>query len=284
MGPAATVNGWPSAHTECKAGESVVVILTGFATLYLGAINVLIPMIAHAMASNPSTRQDAYTLVDLELGAGNTNTLFVLVPLMVWMWRAAKNTEAFPTPDGGLKPTWAIWGWIVPVLNVSYPLRMMLQLVKEEREGDGWANLARLWWLAFVSSIAITLGEAFGLLGGSRPGNLSGTAQEHLAFFGARSITGRHHRSPHSHRRGDPQRARARHQQGTNRTHQGPHRPRWRHDDHTFPGHARAATGGGRRLTSQAESRMTSSVGRIDATAGLLRRRSGRAAAGPSPR
>jgi hypothetical protein len=168
----------------------VVVILTGLATLYLGAINVLTPMIAHAMAADPSTRQDAYTLADLELGAGNTNTLFVLVPLMVWMWRATKNTEAFPQPDGGLKAAWAIWGWIVPVLNLSYPLRMMRQLAREEREGDGWGTIARLWWLAFASSTAITLGEAFGLIGGSRPDNLSAPAEQHLAFFTSRSITG----------------------------------------------------------------------------------------------
>lgn len=179
---------WVANPTYPLWGWAVAVtVLTGLATLFLGAANALVPMIARSMVDDPGQLKAAHTAVLLET-ASAPNTLWVLVALMVWMWRAMKNTAAFPMPEGGLKAHWAIWGWLIPVVCVYTPPRMMQQLVREEREGSGWSNIARLWWLSFCVAVAVNLAEMVGFFG--RPPAASAPSEEHLAFFDTRIISG----------------------------------------------------------------------------------------------
>jgi len=83
---------------------------------------------------------------------------FVLV--LVWMWRSAKNLEAFPRQSGDLSAGWAIGGWFIPIGNLFLPYRILSQIVREELLRR-WAGIVGLWGACWVLSIVGSVAAAF---------------------------------------------------------------------------------------------------------------------------
>ena len=90
-----------------------------------------------------------------------------------WMWRAAKNNEAFGRP-GALSPGWAIGAWFIPFGSLVIPAIQLQQLwrgadASVPRGDPAWRRSPHsaqlwVWWVSYVLGQGLTVG-GFTLLG-----------------------------------------------------------------------------------------------------------------------
>ncbi|MFD9212224.1 DUF4328 domain-containing protein [Streptomyces sp. NPDC059544] len=86
------------------------------------------------------------------------------VVFILWFRRARINAEVF-APDGhGLVRGWAVWGWIVPVVNLWIPRRVALDIWSASIPGAhlGAAprqsnRLVNAWWTVWIGGYVPTL-------------------------------------------------------------------------------------------------------------------------------
>ncbi|MCP3909817.1 MAG: DUF4328 domain-containing protein [Actinomycetia bacterium] len=91
---------------------------------------------------------DAYDSIwHLQLG------MLVLVgaATTAWLYRLASNTAGLRLSYLTYPPAWAIWGWVVPVLNLARPLQMVRQTWEAstspvERPVPKAPQLINIWW------------------------------------------------------------------------------------------------------------------------------------------
>jgi hypothetical protein len=70
------------------------------------------------------------------------------VLVIIWMWRARKNLDAFPGAVTVLGAGWAIGAWFTPLVNFAYPVRIMRDLVRGSvwRGRDAMLAVSAVWW------------------------------------------------------------------------------------------------------------------------------------------
>lgn len=105
---------------------------------------------------------------------------------LAWVHRAYRNLEILGVPDLGYSPRWAVGAFIVPILNLVHPLRVLRELWKgSDAGGPGEARPYEratpawllAWWLAFLTSVAADPGM-LRLFAGAGPAlHLGGGAQ-----------------------------------------------------------------------------------------------------------
>jgi Domain of unknown function (DUF4328) len=81
--------------------------------------------------------------------------LAAVVLVIVWLWRAMRNTEAFPGGGDGIGADWAVGVWFVPGVNLVLPLRILRQVTREELTGRWVAPAVWLWWISYVATSAV---------------------------------------------------------------------------------------------------------------------------------
>ncbi|MET7690164.1 DUF4328 domain-containing protein [Streptomyces sp. NPDC005483] len=93
-------------------------------------------------------------------GAAQALMLFVCaVVFVVWLWRVRRNAEVF-APDGHRKARpWVIAGWVVPIVSLWYPRRVVVDIwdassTGEKSEGHALINA---WWTLWL--ISNTVGQ-----------------------------------------------------------------------------------------------------------------------------
>ncbi|MDI1460442.1 DUF4328 domain-containing protein [Catellatospora sp. KI3] len=72
------------------------------------------------------------------------------VLVIVWLWRARKNLDAFPGASADLGAGWAIGGWFTPIANFVIPCRLMLQVARESVHRRWVGPVVAVWWAAFL--------------------------------------------------------------------------------------------------------------------------------------
>ncbi|MFG3600712.1 DUF4328 domain-containing protein [Micromonospora chersina] len=77
--------------------------------------------------------------------------LATAVLVMVWMFRARKNTDAFPGGRKVLAAHWAITGWWVPVASLAVPCLVMVGIVRDTLDRVWLRVLVGVWWLAWLA-------------------------------------------------------------------------------------------------------------------------------------
>lgn len=70
--------------------------------------------------------------------------------VMIWMFRARKNTDAFPGPPSQLAAHWAITGWWVPVASLAVPCVVMMRIVRDSLGRVRLRALVAIWWGAWL--------------------------------------------------------------------------------------------------------------------------------------
>jgi len=75
---------------------------------------------------------------------------------MVWMYQAATVGKRLGMPMT-LEPFWAIIGWLVPVVNLWFPHRLIVGTLPV---GHQARRHARRWWVLFIAGSVL-----FGVLG-----------------------------------------------------------------------------------------------------------------------
>jgi hypothetical protein len=89
-------------------------------------------------------------------------SLVLLVLVIIWTWRTAKNVEALGRPNPRFSPGWGIAGWLIPLANVVIPVLMLQDFWRASdttspRGDPGWrrvrgSGLVGWFWVAFVIS------------------------------------------------------------------------------------------------------------------------------------
>ena len=110
---------------------------------------------------------DADNLVGVAAGLMLLCSVVVLVLLVVWMWRVAKNAELAGRVRPRFGPGWTIGGWLIPVANLVIPVLVMQDLWRASDpsipEGDpSWRRAAGSalvgWWWATHLLAAVRFG------------------------------------------------------------------------------------------------------------------------------
>ncbi|MBM0227162.1 MULTISPECIES: DUF4328 domain-containing protein [Micromonospora] len=132
------------------------------AAVGVGLTTLLYTLVALAPAVNALLSRQAGTAGDPGAGRGATvaegllslSYLVVLLTtaalVMIWMFRARKNTDAFPGVRSSLAPHWAITGWWVPVASLGVPCAVMVGIVRESLGRGRLRALVALWWVAWL--------------------------------------------------------------------------------------------------------------------------------------
>ncbi len=103
----------------------------------------------------------------MELGSMVTTGILFLT----WMRRAYNNLPAFGMRDPAYSPGWAVWGFLIPFLNIIRPYQVMKELWRasdpDVRPGPGWVTarvspLVGWWWgmyltMNFVASLGVRI-------------------------------------------------------------------------------------------------------------------------------
>jgi len=83
--------------------------------------------------------------------------LAAVILVVVWLWRAMRNTEAFPGGGDGIGADWAVGMWFIPGVNVVLPLRLLRQVTREELTGRWTIPAVWLWWISYLATVVVTL-------------------------------------------------------------------------------------------------------------------------------
>ncbi|MEV0212817.1 DUF4328 domain-containing protein [Micromonospora sp. NPDC050695] len=72
------------------------------------------------------------------------------VLVIIWTWRARKNTDAFPGALPTLGAGWAIAGWLVPFANLAVPARVVANVARDSLWRRFTPALVAVWWSAWL--------------------------------------------------------------------------------------------------------------------------------------
>ncbi|MFI7071344.1 DUF4328 domain-containing protein [Micromonospora sediminicola] len=135
-------------------GTAAAVAVGAATVLYLPG--ALFPLVGARMARTAAEQGDR----DLLLGAAVAELLLGLpyllalltaaVLVIIWTWRARKNTDAFAGALPSLGPGWAIAGWLVPFANFVVPARVVANIARDSLLRRTTPALVGVWWAAWL--------------------------------------------------------------------------------------------------------------------------------------
>jgi hypothetical protein len=90
------------------------------------------------------------TITNLASRAGEVIFVIAAVLVIIWLYRARRNLDAFGLP-ATMRAGWAIGGWFVPFVNLVVPVRVMLDVGRKSAIRRAGA-LTGIWWAAWLGS------------------------------------------------------------------------------------------------------------------------------------
>ncbi|MET7945762.1 DUF4328 domain-containing protein [Micromonospora sp. NPDC005324] len=76
--------------------------------------------------------------------------LAAAVLVIIWTWRARRNTDAFPGAEPAFRPGWAIAGWLVPFANFVVPARVVAGVARDSLWRRATPALVSVWWCSWL--------------------------------------------------------------------------------------------------------------------------------------
>lgn len=90
-------------------------------------------------------------LVELIIPVLHVGTVIVAgVLVIIWLYRARTNLEAFPGASPTLSGGWAIAGWFVPFANLVIPCRVMVSIARDSVRRSRTPWLVGIWWPSWL--------------------------------------------------------------------------------------------------------------------------------------
>ncbi|NEA99792.1 DUF4328 domain-containing protein [Streptomyces sp. SID13726] len=108
-------------------------------------------------ADYASDRGDlAHTLLSVAGGAQGFALIVCGVVYLVWFWRVRVNSEVFNPVGHRMRRGWTLGGWVVPIVNLWYPRRIMVDIWDASSAGNRPEGRALLnaWWALWLVSTA----------------------------------------------------------------------------------------------------------------------------------
>jgi Domain of unknown function (DUF4328) len=148
----------PHTRTYGVKGMGIATVLVLGAAIAGNVVVTLWPLAAQRLAERALAEDSVDLLNQAQLSEGLMTIPYVgvviaaAVMVIIWLWRARKNLDAFPEADPSMRAGWAIGGWFVPLANLVIPGRMMASVVRESLPGAGGAvAMVWMWWLGWIA-------------------------------------------------------------------------------------------------------------------------------------
>ncbi|WP_155374244.1 DUF4328 domain-containing protein [Catellatospora vulcania] len=180
---------WPDAKLYAVRGIGVAACLGVAVSVLVTVLSALSSLLVRDRVRAAVDAGDATLLAGaerIELIALSVDVAVLIaagVFVIIWLWRARRNLDAFPGAEADHGPGWAIGGWFVPFANFFIPYRMVYQVSTQSVHRNWVKAVAGAWWAGWLGSYC--LGRVFGALEPSA----NATADELLQYFD-RAATG----------------------------------------------------------------------------------------------
>jgi hypothetical protein len=151
----------------------LIAVAAAFALVaFLLRISALGDVIDDGLSVDTARRaRDADDLVSAATGIVALLSFTILVLVIIWTYRAAKNNEALGRQYPRLKPGWAIAGWLIPLANAVIPLLVLQDLWRGSdpttrrdsaswRANEGSALIGWYWAFLLISVVRGGLGRS----------------------------------------------------------------------------------------------------------------------------
>ncbi|MEU9174765.1 DUF4328 domain-containing protein [Streptomyces sp. NPDC048420] len=105
-------------------------------------------------------RSDLADVLTDVAGVAQGLMLFVCaVVFVIWLWRVRRNAEVFALEGHRKARAWVIAGWVVPIANLWYPRRVVVDIWDASSTGEKPAGhaLINAWWTLWL--ISNTVGQ-----------------------------------------------------------------------------------------------------------------------------
>jgi hypothetical protein len=184
---------YPYARTYSVKGVGIATVVLLAAAAASSIAMALSPLAARALARRALANDD----VDLLNQAQLIESPFALaylgafivtaVLVIIWLYRARKNLDAFPEASPSMGAGWAIGGWFIPFANLVIPGRVMASVVRDSLPG-GRVGLVWTWWITWIVGNglegALTASDQAEF--NSLPSEISGPEdyQDYIDYFG----------------------------------------------------------------------------------------------------
>ncbi len=147
----------PQARMYRMRGMGVATVIMLVVAILTEMMADMSPFAARSMAQRALENDDLdllnqARLIDGLIAMPSLGALIVAgVLVIIWLYRARKNLDAFPEATGWMRPGWAIGGWLIPFANLVIPGRMMASVVRESMPASGgMIALVWLWWFGWI--------------------------------------------------------------------------------------------------------------------------------------
>ncbi|GLZ57500.1 hypothetical protein Misp05_10760 [Micromonospora sp. NBRC 107095] len=153
LGQPAVTPGLPTYRVR-GIGLAAIVAVGATAVLYLAVVLsslIGMAMARRAMASeNPDLLRLAAIIVAVIALIMTVVHLTAAVLVIIWTWRARKNTDAFPGAEPAFGPGWAIAGWLVPFANFVVPARVVAAVARDSLWRRATPAIVAVWWCSWL--------------------------------------------------------------------------------------------------------------------------------------
>ncbi|MEV0156708.1 DUF4328 domain-containing protein [Micromonospora sp. NPDC050686] len=146
----------PGLPTYRVRGIGLAASIAVGATAGVFLLTALLPLLGWALAERAAAERRFEPLLGQVLAELVGSLLFVLayvtaaVLVIIWSWRARKNTDAFPGALPTLGAGWAIAGWLVPFANFVVPARVVAGIARDSLPRRRAPALVAVWWAAWL--------------------------------------------------------------------------------------------------------------------------------------
>ncbi|MEO3770261.1 DUF4328 domain-containing protein [Micromonospora sp. B9E7] len=153
LGQPAVTPGLPTYRVR-GIGLAANVAVGATAVLYL--VVALYPLIGMVMARRAMANDDPDLLVSALIISAVVALIMTVAQLtaavlvIIWTWRARKNTDAFPGAEPAFGPGWAIAGWLVPFANFVVPARVVAGVARDSLWRRATPPLVAVWWCSWL--------------------------------------------------------------------------------------------------------------------------------------
>ncbi|NJC14609.1 hypothetical protein F4558_004435 [Micromonospora profundi] len=147
---------WPAVATYRVRGIGLAACIAVGVAVVLSLVTALDPIVGLLMTRRAQNADDADLLVDaLSVQALLSQPSVVVFPaaavlVIVWMWRARKNIDAFPGALPTLGAGWAIAGWLIPFVNLVVPARVMASVARDSLWRRRTPATVFVWWITWL--------------------------------------------------------------------------------------------------------------------------------------
>jgi hypothetical protein len=160
----------------------VAVVVAVLAVVAVDLLLSLWPLAGRQMALRALEEDNPNLLNQAALLEGLLGVAYLLIFLacavlvIVWLYRARRNLDAFPGAHTTMRAGWAITGWLVPFVNLVVPARVMANVARASLWRSRTPALVGIWRAAWLLSNIVEVMVASADTYGALPQQIAGEA------------------------------------------------------------------------------------------------------------